>query len=97
MSAYKTIEYPATGATYSHEEYGVYRYSTYERGTVLEGQEKRSALGTYPTLKAAQADHPDARYAGDDASGYREITIPHTPPAGFRSDDIGETWDDTDY
>jgi len=93
--AYETIEYPATGETYSHDEFGVYRYSTYPRGSVLEGQEKRSALGTYPTLEEAQREHPDARYEG--GSQYHEVTVPRTPPPDFREDDIGETWDDTDY
>jgi len=95
--AYETIEYPATGETYSHDEFGVYRYSTYPRGSVLEGQEKRSALGTYPTLAEAQATHPDARWEGDGASGYREIPIPHTPPEDFDPEIAGEVWDDTDY
>lgn len=95
MKPYKTIEYPAAGATYSHDEYGVYRYSTYERGSVLEGQEKRSALGTYPTLEAAQAEHPDARYEG--GSGYREVSVPHTPPDDFDPGYAGEVWDDEDY
>lgn len=95
MKAYETIEYPAAGATYSHEEYGVYRYSEYPRGSVLEGQEKRSALGTYPTLAEAQAEHPQARYEG--GSQYREVPVPRTPPPDFDPADIGETWDDTDY
>jgi hypothetical protein len=91
MKPYETIEFPATGATYSHDEYGVYRYSTYERGSVLEGQEKRSALGTYPTLEEAQLEHPDAEYTG--GSQYREITVPHTPPEWFDPSAMGETWD----
>lgn len=95
--AYKTIEYPAAGATYSHDEYGVYRYSEYPAGSVLEGQEKRSALGTYPTLPEAQREHPDARYEGDGASGYRDIPIPHTAPDDFDPAIAGETWDNTDY
>jgi hypothetical protein len=95
--AYETIEYPATGAEYSHDEYGVYRYSEYPRGSVLEGQERRQSLGVYPTLAEAQATHPDARWEGDGASGYRDTPIPRTAPEWFREDDIGETWDDTDY
>ena len=95
--AYETIEYPATGETYSHDEFGVYRYSTYPRGSVLEGQEKRSALGTYPTLAKAQREHPQAKWEGEGNTGFRDIPIPRTAPPGFREDDIGETWDDTDY
>jgi hypothetical protein len=93
--AYTTIEYPATGATYSHDAYGVYRYSTYGRGSVLKGREKRSALGTYDTLPEAQAAHPEAVWDGD-GSGYREVTIPHEAPEWFDPGAIGETWDD-DY
>ncbi len=95
MKAYETIEYPATGATYSHDEFGVYRYSEYPAGSVLEGQEKRSALGTYPTLAEAQREHPDARYAA--GSQYREVTVPRTPPEDFDPEIAGEVWDDTDY
>ena len=93
--SYETIEFPATGATYSYEEFGVYRYSTYPRGSVLEGQEKRSALGRYPTLEEAQREHPNARYEG--GSGFEEVTVPRTPPPGFDPADIGEHWDDEDY
>lgn len=94
MTPYETIEFPATGATYERPEYGVYRYSEYPRGSVLEGQEKRSALGSYETLEEAQRLHPAARYEG--GSGFREITVPHAPPAWFDSANAGETWDD-DY
>lgn len=94
-ATYEAIEFPATGATYSHDEYGVYRYGTYPRGSVLEGQERRSALGTYPTLEEARLNHPGAEWDG--GSGYREVTVPRTPPADFRPEDIGEHWDDTDY
>jgi hypothetical protein len=96
VKPYETIEYPAAGATYCHEgEYGVYRYSTYPRGSVLEGQEKRSSLGTYDTLEEAQRLHPDARYEG--GSQYHEVTVPRTPPPDFDPAIAGEHWDDEDY
>ena len=92
----RVIEYPSAGATYSHDEYGVYEYGEYEPWSVLAGQEKRSFLDSFPTLKAAQAAYPDAQWSGE-GSGYREITIPHDPPDWFDPDDAGEVWDDEDY
>jgi hypothetical protein len=88
------IEYPAVGLTYSTDAYGVYRYSVYPRGSVLEGQERRSALGQFPTLEAARAAFPEADYYGDDHTGYAEISIPHTAPAWFDPIDAGEAWDE---
>jgi hypothetical protein len=91
---YETIEFPSAGKTYRTEKYGVYRYGTYERGSVLEGQEKRSFLGEYDTLEEAKANHPDAEYS--DGSQYREVFIPHTAPEWFDPADAGETWDEQD-
>lgn len=87
-----TIEYPSAGATYSHDEYGVYRYDTYPENSVLAGQERRTFIDSFPTLAEAQATYPDAEWwAG---SGYRDIIIPRTPPAWFDPLAAGETWDD---
>lgn len=85
------IEYPATGATYHREEYGVYRYDIYPRGSVLEGQERRSALGSYETLAEAQRLHPGAVWTG--GSGYREVVTPQAPPPWFDPSMAGESWD----
>jgi hypothetical protein len=92
MKPETVIEYPAAGATYHRDEYGVYRYDTYPSGSVLEGEERRSALGSYPTLEEAQHNHPEATWTG--GSGYREITIPEAPPAWFDPAAAGETWSD---
>lgn len=55
------IEFPAEGRTYVHEDmYGVYEYSTYDRSSVLAGQEKRVYLNEYPTLRLALNAHPGA-------------------------------------
>jgi hypothetical protein len=89
------IEFPAAGATYCHQEYGVYSYGEYPPGSVLEGQEKRSFLGSYPTLEEAQANHPGANWSGG-GCGYREIPIPATAPSWFDEANAGERWDD-DY
>jgi hypothetical protein len=88
------IEYPSSGATYSHDEYGVYRYDTYPDSSVLAGQERRSFLGSFPTLAEAQAEFPDAEWA--DGSGYRQINIPDTPPDWFDPANAGEQWSE-DY
>ena len=93
--SYTTIEFPATGAEYSYDEYGVYRYSEYPRGSVLEGQERRSALGRYKTLEEAKANHPDAEWQGE-GSQYREPHIPKDAPEWFDPEIAGETWSERD-
>jgi hypothetical protein len=96
--SYTVIEFPATGATYAYEnEYGVYRYSTYGPGSVLEGQEKRQALGRYGTLAEAKREHPEAEWQGEGSTGFRDIPVPHTAPEGFDPEYAGEVWDDADY
>jgi hypothetical protein len=90
---YETIEYPSSGATYSRDEYGVYRYDTYPESSVLGGQERRTFRDSFLTLAEAKAAYPNAEESGN---GYRDIEIPHTPPAWFDPANAGETWDD-DY
>lgn len=96
MADETVIEYPATGATYHHEAYGVYRYGTYEDWSVLAGQEKRSSLGTFDTLEEAQAAHPEASWQGEGSCGFREVNIPETAPDWFDEANAGERWTD-DY
>lgn len=91
----KTIEYPSAGATYCHDVYGVYSYGTYGRGSVLEGQEKRSFVAQYETLAEAKAEHPNASWDGD-GSQYREVTVPHMAPSWFDPLAAGEVWDEAD-
>jgi hypothetical protein len=88
-----TIEYPSSGATYSEDRYGVYRYDVYPESSVLAGQERRSFLDSFKTLDEAKAAYPDAEFS---APGYREIVIPHTPPDWFDPANAGETWDEAD-
>ena len=90
---YLTIEYPASGATYSHDEYGVYEYGTYPDSSVLAGQERRSFIDRFPTLEEAKAAYPSAEYSGE-GSGYREVHIPETPPSWFDPANAGESWTD---
>ena len=56
----QTIEHPSEGATYSTDDYGVYEYGVYPRGSVLAGQERRTFLGSFETLAEAQAAFPHA-------------------------------------
>jgi hypothetical protein len=85
------IEYPSSGATYYREDYGVYRYGTYERGSVLEGQEKRSFVESFATLAEARKAYPEARWDGG-GSGYREVHVPETAPSWFDPAAAGEVW-----
>lgn len=89
------IEYPSAGATYSHNEYGVYRYDVFPEYSVLAGQVRRAFLDSFPTLTEAQAAYPSAEWHGP-GSGYREIVIPNEPPEWFDPADAGENWDE-DY
>jgi hypothetical protein len=90
------IEYPAQGSTYHHDAYGVYAYGVYPRGSVLEGQERRSNLGTFDTLTEAQAAFPDADYYGEGGTGFVDREIPVSAPEWFDPADAGESWDE-DY
>jgi hypothetical protein len=86
------IEYPSAGETYSRDEYGVYSYGTFPRGSVLEGQERRSFVRSFPTLAEAREAYPAARWDGG-GCGYRKIVIPQTPPEWFDPANAGESWD----
>ena len=89
------IEYPSTGATYSHDEYGVYEYDVYPPYSVLAGQTKRSFLGSFDTLEGAKSAYPDAAWHGD-GSGYTEQPIPTATPEWLDPDEIGENWSEED-
>ena len=72
-----TIEFPARGATYCHQEFGVYEYGTYPRHSVLAGQTSRRFLGSYETLREAQSAHPGAKAA--EGCGFRAPSLNHLP------------------
>jgi hypothetical protein len=91
--SYTAIEYPSSGATYSRNEYGVYRYDEYPESSVLAGQERRSFLDSFPTLAEAKKAYPDAEESG---CGYQQLEIPHTPPEWFDPANAGETWDESE-
>jgi hypothetical protein len=77
------IEFPSRGATYCRQEYGVYKYDVYPRGSVLAGQERRTFVNSFPTLEAAQAKFPHASTAG---CGFRKPYVGHLPAEGDPDD-----------
>jgi hypothetical protein len=87
------IEFPSTGATYHHEEFGVYEYSVYPRGSVLEGEESRRFLASFTTLEEAQKAYPKADVSG---CGYRAVELPQEPPSWFDPMYAGERWSEDD-
>jgi hypothetical protein len=93
------IEYPAVGATYRHDAYGVYQYDAYPQGTVLAGQERRSALDQFGKFLEAREAYPDAEWDGEGVTGYRKIPLVD-PLAGSPAvltepwDEPGEAYDD---
>jgi hypothetical protein len=90
--AYVVIENPMVGKTYRHDdEFGVYEYGTYGRGSVLEGQERRTLLERFDSLDKARAAYPRADVSN--GSQYREIYIPDTAPDWFDPEAAGESWD----
>lgn len=88
------IEYPSVGKTYSRNEYGVYSYGTYEASSVLAGQERRSALGSFDSLEEAQLAYPGAEWV--DGSLYHEVTVSQSAPDWFDPEAAGEVWSE-DY
>lgn len=87
------IEYPAAGATYSHDEYGVYTYDEYPARSVLAGQPRRTFLDSFDTLDEARAAYPGAGWYGE-GSGYAYRPIPESPPDWFDPEAAGESWSD---
>jgi hypothetical protein len=80
---YKLIEYPSMGATYCHQEYGVYEYGEYDDSSVLAGQVRRTFRDRYDTLEEAKQAHPDAEVC--EGSAYQPVNVNHLP------DDDGES------
>lgn len=64
MKVYR-IERPE-GATYSLAGFGVYAYSTYPRGSVLAGQDRREFIGRFDTLIEAVRACPCTPEIADD-------------------------------
>lgn len=71
------IEYPARGSTYCRQEYGVYEYGRFGRGSVLAGQTRRIFLGSFATLEEAQAAFPSATTS---SCGFQPPFVGHLSP-----------------
>lgn len=65
------------GATYATDRWTVYEHGTYERGSVLEGQSRRTWLDDFETLDEARAAYPDADII--EGSTYRRPSLNHLP------------------
>lgn len=76
------IEFPSRGTTYNRQEWGVYEYSTYPRGSVLAGQERRVFLDSDVSLELLKEKYPEAQVV--QGSSFRPPNLSHLP-------------DDTDY
>ena len=81
-------------------EFAVYGYGTYDRWSVLAGQQRRLFLDSYPTREAAIAAWPEAGEGQGNAhegETLEEISgLSSEPPSDFDPMDAGERWD-SDY
>jgi hypothetical protein len=71
-----TIE-QGRGATYSSDRWTVYEHGEYERGSVLEGQNRRVWLDDFETLEEAQKAYPEAVVCA--CSTYQPPCLNHLP------------------
>jgi len=70
------IEFPMAGTTYRKDAWGAYEYDEYPEWSVLAGQQRRSFLGEFSTLKEALEAFPEARVC---RSGYAEPDLSGLP------------------
>jgi hypothetical protein len=84
------IEYPIVGATYHHDEYGVYEYDEFPPSSVLAGQTRRRFLASFSKLEDAQKAYPDAEWIN--GSAYEPVYLPDEPPEWFNPANAGESW-----
>ena len=83
---YQTIEQGSRGATYqnSEDKFTVYEIGTYERSSVLAGQQRRVWLDDFDSLEDAKAAYRNAQLSG---STYRAACLEHLPGTGDGSND----------
>lgn len=74
------------------DELALYKHDEYGRGSVLEGQERRTFMGTFVDVEAAQEAFPDAEIEVSEGSTKRDLVLPDTPPSWFDPLDAGEEW-----
>jgi hypothetical protein len=73
------IEFPSRGATYHEQKYGVYKYDTFPRGSVLAGQTRRVFLDQFDSEEEAKQKYPGAPVCGP---GYSPPYLGHLPDDG---------------
>lgn len=89
MKSNYTIEPIGDGA------YALYEHGTYGRGSVLEGQPRRSFVRGFNTKEDAVAAHPDVEALDHSTKvRYNMLTSNPTlmPPSWFDPDAAGEEW-----
>ena len=77
--SYQTVEEASHGETYQNKSgtFTVYEIGVYKRGSVLEGQQKRTWLDQFDSLEEAQTAYPEAQLIS--GSTYREPSLGHLP------------------
>jgi len=70
----------------------LYKHDRYERGSVLEGQERRSLEGFFKTVEEAKAKNPLIRIEVLEHTTRVEHTMQDCPPRWFSPLDAGESW-----
>lgn len=84
------IEYPAQGATYCREQYGVYEYGVHARSSVLSGRVKRIFLDSFDTLAEAKAAYPTAFVT--EGCGFVEDRMLDLPDENGRTFNPGDSY-----
>ncbi len=72
----------------SHEGVIAIAHTTFEKGSVLEGQYRILILGWYKSISDALAEYPNADIMTENT--YRPMSISNLPPHGFDEADAGE-------
>lgn len=78
-----------------HDNYWLCARGTYDRSSVLAGEDYRQLQVPYDTLEAAQAANPGVAVSDEGAPIVREL--PTSAPSWFDPMDAGEAWGEDDY
>jgi hypothetical protein len=85
------------------DEFCVVGHGTYERSSVLAGQDRRTIVDFFATVEEAQAEHPKAEVLDHSTKVFRgnslgEISgMSDCAPSWFDPSDAGECWHEDDY
>jgi len=77
-----------------HNSWWLCQRGTYDRSSVLAGQEFRQLTKHYNTLDEAKAENPGVEVVDWYAP---QVIIPETAPDWFDPSDAGEVWSEEDY